>query len=380
MSRTEDILVIGAAHLDIVGDYGAHVADSLDKPGDLVYSVGGTAYNISSNLAQNNTPVSFLTALKEDSLITPIILRRLTSYGINTDLVEISDSIDESGFIALREDGVLVSAVTATTMDKFVFSEILYGDALKKCRFVVMDCNLSSSAINLIQNIAGNYGKKIIVAGVSESKVKRIMQIDRRESVPYPFFIVSMNFMEAKALGIDLSRKIAAKRVVDFCDRIGSENIIVSAGKDGHHILKRSGAVESFAAPNVASIVSITGCGDALTSAVCHHYYHTRDINWEECNRVIGRFVSQVIGRKGATVGARTAPKELKVVPMDVFEKEQSLYQEKVISVLGSRTVNLFGARVPLSEVFAFIAFLVAIGATLLPVLPELGLSLSPDG
>ncbi len=74
LDRTDDILVIGAAHLDIVGDYGHHVSHTTDKPGELFYSVGGTAYNLCATLAQNSVPCSFITSLKEDSLITPIIL------------------------------------------------------------------------------------------------------------------------------------------------------------------------------------------------------------------------------------------------------------------------------------------------------------------
>ena len=87
-NNNDYVLVIGASHLDIVGDYGKHLANDIDKPGELIYSVGGTAYNISSNLSQNDIPVRFVTALKEDSLITPVILRRLESYDIDTSKIK----------------------------------------------------------------------------------------------------------------------------------------------------------------------------------------------------------------------------------------------------------------------------------------------------
>jgi hypothetical protein len=40
-----------------------------------------------------------------------------------------------------------------------------------------------------------------------------------------------------------------------------------------------------------------------------------------------------------------------------------------VISAVGFRTISLFVARIPLSGIFAFAAFLVAIAAALIPVL-----------
>ncbi len=295
----------------------------------------------------------------------------MKSYSIRTDSIVISDAIEESGFIALREEGQLISAVTATTMEKFSFQSELHGAQLKNCRFVVVDCNLSSSSLNLIQTAAADAGKKIFVSGVSETKAKRLLEMDRRDSMPFPFFVIAINNFEAAALELPVSKDMDLATVIDCCKRLGGENIIVTLGEDGHCVLKYTGDAEWFPAPTVSQIVSLTGCGDALLAAVCHYYYQNRDLVWPDCQRVISRFVNQVISRRGATIGARTAPKELRVVPKDVLYNERQEHKEKVISVVGSRTVSLFGARVPLSEVFAFVAFLVAIGATTIPLLAK---------
>ena len=57
---TAPILICGAAHLDIVGEYSRSAASVTDKPGEIIYSVGGTAYNVAANvtdLVKSNVPV-----------------------------------------------------------------------------------------------------------------------------------------------------------------------------------------------------------------------------------------------------------------------------------------------------------------------------------
>ena len=113
--------------------------------------------------------------------------------------------------------------------------------------------------------------------------------------------------------------------------------------------------------------VSVTGCGDALLSAICHYYFDNKDLSWDDSDRVVNRFVSQVISRKGATVGARTAPKELRVIPMEKHLESEKEDKEKIISILGSKNVTVFGAKIPRTEIFAFVMLIFGIVAAVIP-------------
>lgn len=118
------ILVVGATHPDIFADYETDQEDRIDKIGEITYSIGGTAYNIAVNIARNYVDVALFTIIKKDSLFAGPILDRLEANRVNTSFVETSEYIPESGFIGIREEGRLVSAVTASGITDVSLNEI----------------------------------------------------------------------------------------------------------------------------------------------------------------------------------------------------------------------------------------------------------------
>lgn len=314
------ILVIGAAHLDIVGEYSSAISHVVDKPGEIFYSVGGTAYNIAANLAQNNASVEFVSLLRQESLITPLIMSRLDSYGITKSVV-IREAIGESGFIAQRQDGKLISAVTSSSMDHLVMSDIDMNNKVSSSEFVICDCNLSSAYLNRIAQLCFKFSKRFCLSAVSEAKVKRVKELDRDDGSEPPLYLLCMNQRELASLELNVGVNPSRADVIEFCASIGAEHVIVTDGKDGHRVFSRSGLFQQFAAPDVTQIVSHTGAGDALFSAVCLYYAHNRRLTWPDINKVIARMVGEVMHHRGATVGALTFPNELCVVPKSEFEK-----------------------------------------------------------
>lgn len=357
---TDKVLVIGAAHLDIVGDYNSVSTGVIDKPGEIIYSVGGTGYNIAANLAQSGIPVRFMTLLRTESLITPIIMARLTSYGIDTSLVKTEIDVEESGFIGQRENGELVSAVTASTMDRFSIPEEELRAAIAAASLVVTECNVSSIFLDRIQKMCLATGKKLILACVSEPKVKRILQIERRPGVPYPFFIISMNEIEAAAIGCKIDPELSPADRIAACNMLGAENIVITRGGKGFLAFDCTGGGVSFPAPVIEKIVSATGGGDALLSAVALHFIKYQELNWAEIDRSIHRLVTAVMSVKGGSVGSQTHPNELRVVPRDEIERLREAQREHFIKAFGE-PINIFGKKIVFGDVLTVLSIIIAL-------------------
>jgi sugar/nucleoside kinase (ribokinase family) len=169
-TRKDYVLVAGAAHIDILADYRSMDQPRMDKIGSILYSVGGTAYNIAINLAQSGVPVSLLTVLKKNSFSSTWICERLKSTGVDFDLIDFSEKVRESGFVALRTDGVLNTAVTSTAVGEHSFPPHLIDQAVLNARIVVIDCNLATDQMSLLLNCAMKHNRPTVVAAVSDSK------------------------------------------------------------------------------------------------------------------------------------------------------------------------------------------------------------------
>ena len=299
-----DILVVGAAHPDIFADYERSQADYVDKVGELQYSIGGTAYNIAINLGQKYTDVALYTYIKKDSIFADLITRRLERNGVKTDFVQYSSHIPESGFVGIREDGDLVSAVTASGLTKVTFNERALETAIEGAALVVLDCNLSEKQIGLTLEIANKHNKKTIVSGVSESKSLRVK--NARANIT----LFAINYEEACHF-FDCT-DITPEKLSAFQTEHDIENIVVTNGNDGYMVADASGTT-NYTAPQVDHVVSSSGAGDALLAGICHTVYEKGDLQWDLADDKISEYISDVLRHEGSTLGATTTRNELNV-------------------------------------------------------------------
>ena len=72
------ILTIGSCILDIVATYDEEQSKYIDKIGNVRFSVGGIAYNISSYLRSLQYETKLFTYIKKDSFSYILISNRLT--------------------------------------------------------------------------------------------------------------------------------------------------------------------------------------------------------------------------------------------------------------------------------------------------------------
>lgn len=301
-SEGDFVLVVGAAHPDIFADYGADEADRIDKIGKLTYSVGGTAYNIAVNLARRYVDVALYTHLKEDSLFTDLILERLSASGVMTQFVRFDTNMPESGFLALREDGDLVSAVTASGITRVTLDEEGLVTAVDRAKIVVVDCNLSETQLELVGRITEDSGKSLFVAGVSESKAVRV------HCLPTTVSLFSVNEYEARRafdcedLHPDtLRKKLRANDI---------EQLVVTEGVAGYLVVDETD-VTRHTVPEVVDPISTSGAGDALLAGLCHVVNEHGELDWDVAPKRVNEYVKDVIVDEGSTVGATATEREL---------------------------------------------------------------------
>jgi sugar/nucleoside kinase (ribokinase family) len=294
--KRDFVLVAGAAHLDVIADYRAENQSRLDKIGQVRYAVGGTGYNITINLGQAGVPVAFLTLLKKNSFSSTWIRERLESTRVNTEFVELSERISESGFIAIRQDGQLETAVTSSAIGEHAFLPATVDEAVQRARFVVMDCNLAVDQMSLLLDSAMRHGKPVAVAAVSDSKVLRLLELGDHQ----PIDLVSLADHELTAV-------FDGRREDDpavICERLKAKQVIITGGANGYVVVTAAGGIKRFSAPQVDNIVSTTGAGDALFAAALSDWYKHQNLDLDNSVPNIATAIRKVLQQPGATVGS----------------------------------------------------------------------------
>ena len=292
----KEILVIGGVHIDILADYPLNDKHKTDKVGKISFSIGGTAFNLVSNLDFFNAKISLCTVLNKDSQFTPHIFYKLNDMNVSTEYVQSVNSDDLSAFVALREGGEMVSAVTNNIIEKFRLEYSMLEKAISEHELVVADCNLSSFHLADIIKICNYYHKPVVMSVVSDSKAERLGTLDRLLKVD----LVSMNFFEAKVFFRAEDLDGIKNRILDneFANFL---TVVVTLGKDGFLVKTSSGKLLQFPATEVNSISSTTGAGDALLACIIFSKLKDKEIDWDKCNKVIGEYVRTTLDNPTAS-------------------------------------------------------------------------------
>lgn len=362
------ILVLGAAHLDIAGDYGCELSDHVDKPGEITYSVGGTGYNLAVSLAREGLPVRLATVLREGSLITPIILARLQRFGVDTSAIDVRASARESGFLAHREDGRLVSAVTSTTLDDYAPSESLLKDWLGSCSLIVADCNLNTILLRRIAENAGELRTSLFLAAVSQAKVMKMSLLSRMLCGKLPVTLSAMTEAEALAVGIEVNRLDDAAVRSRACALVGAHHVVVTRGEAGYLRWNVEGDFQSYPPPLLERLTTATGAGDALFAALIASRYRLGWLDWLDINRSIARMVPEALAARGATADSTAAPEELSVIPRSELEALRNQEHDRFIRAFGE-PVNILGKQDVLGDALTLVSVLIALFALAFKVL-----------
>lgn len=287
------LLVIGSVHVDIIVDVAPKTRQNLDKMGRLQYAVGGTAFNVASNLVHQGIPVLLYSAIKRGGFASPIIRRELARRGLGKEFVREDRLMPESGFIAHMQNGVLTTAVSCIGIEDVEFDDWELTRAIGKCSLVAVECNLAVRQIQQILKIATGLNRPVCISAVSESKVERISQaVKSRAGRAFRFVI--MNELEAKkAMGTSF---VNGKRV---CEVFSSENVVITHGCSGFTVLTRHAKPRKFNAP-IINVSSSLGAGDALFSAFCSHFSRHSTLDKGDIANEAKKFLGPVLSSHSA--------------------------------------------------------------------------------
>lgn len=257
MNKEKDtkLTVIGSVHIDVFADTSFRVEDGLDLPGQFVLSVGGTAFNVCSALKALGASCFFISALKKGSLFTRLILQRLQQLGLSHHIVLKSD-LPDSAFLALRVQGELLFAVTATCVD-LVDEEIKEVVRENSTAAAVVDCNLSECCLNYIAQIY----PRVYVCATSQVKAKKLLSITYKESVKAVFLNQAEAFQLVNLFSMHLNDIIPT-------------HWFVTRGADGVTVVTPQGQHVDIPNPEFKNIESTSGAGDAFAAGVIYALEH----------------------------------------------------------------------------------------------------------
>ncbi len=298
--RAGCVLVVGAAHIDVIADYAAASGGRLDKAGTVRYSIGGTGYNVAVDLGQDGVEVALVCVVKRDSFSAVWTRERLKAANVDARWVETSAAVPESGFVGIRRDGQLETAVTASAIEQHTFNAERLQRAVAAAKLVVVDCNLDAVQLKSVIALAQRLRRPVVVACVSDAKVRRLQQ----QSPAEPVDLVALNDVEARAAGLVLDDVPTAAQAQAACAALRARMAIVTRGERGHVALADDGGVRCYAAPANVVVASTSGAGDALLAGVVGHWWRSGRLDVDAAHDHAMLLVAKTLALPAATAGA----------------------------------------------------------------------------
>ncbi|MFC5458404.1 carbohydrate kinase [Massilia niabensis] len=258
------ILCVGAANLDRKLRATGPLAMGSSNPASGIESFGGVARNIAENLARMGAAVSLITAVGNDTS-GRALLTHAESVGIDVrGALKLDDAGSGTYTAVLDADGQMVVALA----DMALYGRITpaFLDMRQQQRagasLIVADLNLPMEAIATLQRDAAQGGVSVVLVAVSEPKMNRLPQ--SLEGVR--LLILNAGELAAR-VGRTLNDDAGLAAACRELQAQGAQDVIVTLGVRGV-LFTCPGGVEHLAAPP-ASVVDVTGAGDAFAAAVC---------------------------------------------------------------------------------------------------------------
>jgi len=189
--RKPRILVIGSALIDTVAERTTSTPLEESEPAKIIYSIGGSSYNIAVNLALERPRagvVGLFSYLPPRATTTQLILQRLRQLGVSTRYIRQHEKVNEwtvtaGGFVAIRDktDRNLFICGVEEIMGEHHLpvapeEQRLLEGAVAGCRAVVLDTGLNPATIAQLMDLAARYSVPVFVHLVSLKKVANYLQ------------------------------------------------------------------------------------------------------------------------------------------------------------------------------------------------------------
>jgi pseudouridine kinase len=278
-SDPPEIVVVGAACLDVKSRIGGDIIAGTSNRGTVRISVGGCARNVAENLARLGMRTSLLSVVCQDDFGHTIV-RQTEQAGVDTDHMLVTCEHRSAAYVALLspqndllvgvDDNEAIKALTPEFMSD-------HADLLERARMVVIDANVPRETAETLLAICQMAQVPVALDPVAYAPALRYRDLVGA------FYLVTPNSVEAQALTgqpvADVAQGIlAAKQLIS----VGVKVAIITLAHVGlvYATPESSGHVPAID----VEIADPTGAGDALTAAVI--YALLNDIPVDEAVRL----------------------------------------------------------------------------------------------
>jgi len=243
------VVVVGGANVDVKARTTAPLVTGTSNPGTVVRTPGGVGRNVAENLARLGSRVALVSVVGSDP-DGDWLLQETAVAGV--DISAVLRGGRTGRYVAVLDaDGDLVAGIADMAATDDLGPEVLDHALIRSAALVVVDGNLPATTIDAVLAL----GARVVIDPVSVAKARRISPLLSRSR---PVYALTPNQDELAALG----------SVEELHDR-GVEVVWVRRGPAGSLLSTLGGEVE-LDAPAVVP-VDVTGAGDAMLAAFCHH-------------------------------------------------------------------------------------------------------------
>ena len=262
---TPEIVVVGAACLDIKGRIDGQALSGTSNAGRVRITAGGCARNVAENLARLGVGVALLSVVCQDDF-GYAILQQTERSGVNTDHVLTSCQQHSAAYLALLDphgalivgidDAAVIAAITPAYIEQ-------HAALLGAARLVMFDANLPLESALCLLDICSAAGVGVVFDPVAYALALRYRQSINR------FALITPNAIEAQALtGLPVSNVDQAIRAAKRLVRAGAGVAVITLAGMGvvYATADGSGHVPAFD----VEIIDTTGASDALTATIMY--------------------------------------------------------------------------------------------------------------
>jgi pseudouridine kinase len=260
-----EIVVIGAACLDIKGYVGGQIHPATSNPGQVRITVGGVARNIAENLARLGLHTALLAAVARDPFGHQIV-KHTGAAGVDVSQVLFCRDGRTGSYLALLDSqGNLAAAVDDTAIIAKLTRRYIYDrrSLFRGASMVVVDANTPQATVETVIRITEKYNVPLCLDPVSYELAQRY-----RDHLKH-FHLLAAGSVEAEAL---LGRPVTSRREAAHAARqlvaAGVNVAIISLGHEG--VVYANTEFNGFVPAVRCEVVDPTGAADALTAAVIY--------------------------------------------------------------------------------------------------------------
>ena len=253
-----DVLVIGAALLDVHARSRANVVHGTSNPARMMSTPGGVGRNIAENLARLGTRVSLVALVGPDDA-GDRVLRETAEAGVDVSLVMTGPEPTGTYLAVLDRDGELVIALSDLTGTEGLTPERLsaVASAIEEAPYVVVDGNLPQRVVAWILERAASGGARVVLDPVSVPKAALLAPVVAQG---HPIAVVTPNVDELGPLsGGDADP-------LRWLHDHGVQTVWTRLGARGSQLSSTGGRVEIVGHP--VNAIDVTGAGDSMTAGL----------------------------------------------------------------------------------------------------------------